>query len=119
MKKLQNKKLSMATQTFIAMLFGTVIGLVVGKPMSQFGFIGTIWLNCVKMAIAPMVFIVVVLSIASQKEMKSLGRVAGRIILYYIATTVMAAVIGIATTSVIKPGKLANLTGLELSLIHI
>lgn len=35
--------------TFIAMIVGTILGLVFGSDMSEFKFIGTIWLNCIKM----------------------------------------------------------------------
>jgi len=111
--KIAGKKINLATQIFIAMLAGALIGFLVGERMIELGFIGTIWLNCVKLLIAPMVFVVLITGVTSQKDIMSLGRVAIRIVAYYVITTALAAAVGIATASVIKPGTFANLTGLQ------
>ncbi len=53
-----------------------------------------------------------ILGLVSQKDLKSLGRIAVRIMVYYVLTTLVATVIGLATASVLKPGVHANFTGL-------
>ena len=46
--KIAGKKIGLSTQIFAAMLLGAVLGIVIGEPMTKVGFIGTIWLNCIK-----------------------------------------------------------------------
>ena len=41
------KKFSLTTQIFVAMIIGSIAGLICGDIMKQVAFIGTIWLNCV------------------------------------------------------------------------
>lgn len=106
------KKISLTTQIFVAMIIGSIAGLICGDIMKQVAFIGTIWLNCVKMIVVPMVFFTIITGITSQKNLSSLGRIAGHIIAYYVLTTLVATVIGLAVTEIIRPGEIANFTGL-------
>ncbi len=106
------KKISLTTQIFIAMILGAVMGLAFGPAMKSVGFIGTIWLNCVKMIVIPMVLVTIITGIISQKNLSSLGRIAVRIICYYILTTLVATVVGLVVTGVLRPGEFANFTGL-------
>ncbi len=106
------KKLSLTTQIFIAMILGALLGLAFGPAMKSVGFIGTIWLNCVKMIVVPMVLVTIITGIISQKDLSSLGRIAARIIAYYILTTLVATVVGLLVTNVLCPGEFANFTGL-------
>lgn len=76
------KKISLTTQIFVAMIIGSIAGLICGDIMKQVAFIGTIWLNCVKMIVVPMVFFTIITGITSQKNLSSLGRIAGHIIAY-------------------------------------
>ncbi|WZL72383.1 dicarboxylate/amino acid:cation symporter [Clostridiaceae bacterium 35-E11] len=110
--KIAGKKISLTTQVFLAMLLGAILGLVVGEPMTQLGFIGKIWLNCIKMIVVPMVICTIITGITSQKDVKSLGRISVRIMTYYILTTLVACAIGLAVASIIKPGTMSNFTGL-------
>ena len=106
------KKISLTTQIFVAMIIGSLAGLICGDIMKQVAFIGTIWLNCVKMIVVPMVFFTIITGITSQKNLSSLGRIAGHIIAYYVLTTLVATVIGLTVTEIIRPGEIANFTGL-------
>ena len=110
--KIAGKKIGLSTQIFAAMLLGAVLGIVIGEPMTKVGFIGTIWLNCIKMIVVPMVLVTIVTGVVSQKDMKTLGRISFRIMAYYVITTLVACAIGILVTSIVKPGTIANFTGL-------
>ena len=101
-----------AILTFLAMIIGAILGLVFGEKMTQFKFIGDVWLNCIKMIIVPLVFCVMVTAIGGQRDAKSLGRVAVRIMGYYLITTIIAAIIGATLGLIIKPGETASITGL-------
>lgn len=110
--KIAGKKISLATQVFIAMILGAILGLTIGEPMMKLGFIGDIWLNLIKMIVVPMVLVTIINGITSQKNIKSLGRISVRIMTYYILTTLIATAIGLAVAMIIKPGTIANFTGL-------
>ncbi len=107
-------KSSLAIQVFIAMALGIIAGLVLPDLMVQFGFIGTMWLNGIKMMIIPMILTTLVVGIVSQKDVKALGRVSFRIMAYYVCTTVFAAAVGILVTKLLKPGTVANLSELAV-----
>lgn len=109
---LLNKKISLTTQIFIAMILGSVAGLIVGKPILEFSFIGTIWLNCIKMIVVPMVICTIVTGIISQNNTSSMRRVSSRIIAYYIITTLLACIVGLTVAHFLHLGDYANLSGL-------
>jgi len=111
----EKKMPSTAMLTFIAMIIGTILGLVFGSRMGDFKFIGTIWLNCIKMIQIPLIVCILVTAIGGQDSLAEFGRVAVRIMVYYVFTTVCAIVLALITSNIIKPGTLANLEGLEMT----
>ena len=110
---MKQKKLSLTTWIFIAMIIGAVLGLVFGETMCRFKFIGTIWLNSIKLIMVPLVFTIMILAVGRQTNAKTLGRVALRIILYYGVTTICASIIGIGIAMILKPGVGLTLDGVE------
>ena len=110
--KIAGKEINLTTQVFIAMILGAAFGIIVGKPMTQVGFIGKIWLNCITLAIIPMVLVLIINGICAQKDMKTLGRLSLKIVGFYVGSTLVASAVGIAVASLVKPGVIANITGL-------
>ena len=98
-------------QTFAAMIIGAGCGLIFGTSMSSFKFIGDIWLNCLKMILVPLVFCTMTLAVGGQSSLKTLGRVALRIFLYYMITTAVASAIGYFTAAIFRPGHGMTLEG--------
>jgi len=82
----QKAKFSTATLSIIAMIIGAALGMIFGDAMSNYKFIGDIWLNCIKMVVVPLVFTIMSTSIGRQKSLQSLGRVSSRILAFYIMT---------------------------------
>ena len=58
------KKFGVASRILIAMVLGAIAGFIVGKPATQIQFIGTIWLNMIKMIMVPTVVTMVVTGIS-------------------------------------------------------
>lgn len=110
--KIFGKKVGLTSQVFLAMILGAIFGFVIGEPMTEVGFIGDIWLNMIKMIVIPMVIVTIITGIISQKDIKSLGRISFRIMTYYIITSLIASAIGIIVATIVKPGNVANFTGL-------
>ncbi len=109
---IKGKKISLTTQIFIAMLIGAVIGIIAPKVMISLGFLGDIWLNCIKMIVVPMILCTIVTGIITQDSAGAMKRVSARIIFYYVTTTILACIIGLTVSSVIQPGHLANFIGM-------
>ena len=87
-------------QILIAMVLGVIVGVIWGKGASCIQFIGTVWLNIIKMFIVPVVICMVVRGVSSLDSPKDLGRIGLRVIAFYVITNVFALGIGILTTVV-------------------
>lgn len=96
--------ISISFKIFIGMVLGIVIGLIVGEPMGAVGFVGTIWMNGLKIAIAPMVFIMLILGVGRQEDPRRMGRVSVDLIAYYVFTTFAAGVLAIIVSTLFKSG---------------
>jgi len=81
-----------------ALLVGLSLGALVGERSSAAlgtaSFIGTLWLNALKMTVIPLVFALLVVGIAQSREAAAAGRVAGRTVLWIIIINSVAAVFG-------------------------
>ena len=100
----KKKKIGLITQILIAMVLGVVVGLIWGKGASSIQFIGTVWLNIIKMFIVPVVICMVVRGVSSLDSPSALGRIGLKVVLFYVITNVFALVIGILFTNILKPG---------------
>lgn len=98
------KKISLATKIFIAMILGSIFGFIAGPWAQNIEFIGTIWLNMIKMFIVPVVVCLMVKGIASMDNPKTLGRVGVKAIAFYMFTTVFATLLGLVVVELFKPG---------------
>ena len=101
---MKKRKISDITMILIAMLLGSLAGIIIGKPATYIGFIGDIWLNLMKMFLVPIVVCMLVKGISSMDSPEALGRIGIKIIVFYIFTTICAGVLGIGVTSILNPG---------------
>jgi Na+/H+-dicarboxylate symporter len=75
-----------------------------------FTLVGTVFLNAIKMMVVPLVFISIVNGSASMSDIKKLGRVGTKTLIFYLLTTAVAITIAIVLSIVVKPGM-----GLDMS----
>ena len=99
--------------SFVTMVLGAVLGLVIPETMIDLAFIGDIWIDAIKMMLIPLVFCLVALAVGKQEDAGTLGRVAWQIALYYILTTIVAVCIGLALAMLINPAQ-----GVDLSMFQ-
>lgn len=97
-------KIPLLTKLLVAMILGVVLGIVFGPEVAVIKPLGTIFLNLLKMAALPLVVVNLIAGIASLDDPKSFGRVGGKIMVYYFATTAIAIVIGLTVGFLFKPG---------------
>ena len=98
----------LASNLTFQVLTAIALGVIVGMLFPAFGAalkpIGDTFINLIKMLIAPIIFLTVVLGIGSMGDMKKVGRVGGKALLYFEIVTTLALVIGITAANLAKPG---------------
>ena len=86
-----NKK---STNLIWGILLGVVLGILfgmwLGPTMLKIEWVGTLFLNSLKMTIIPLVLSAVICGVCSLGDIRKLGRVGGFTILYYVSTTAVA-----------------------------
>ena len=92
----------------IALILGATLGFIFCDSYSAWGNvingIGDIFLHAINMIVIPLVFLSTVLGISTMTDSKSMGRIAVKTFLYFIVTAVLAAVVGVIVTDVLRPG---------------
>src|SRR3954464_7391533 len=91
-------------QVLTAILIGVLLGHFypsVGESMKP---LGDAFIKMIKMLIAPIIFFTVVHGIASMKDMKKVGRVGLKALLYFEVVTTLALVIGLIVVNLWQPG---------------
>ena len=105
---MEKKKMSLVSRIMIGLGLGVAVGLLfISNPSIPGKFIqpfGTLFLNLVKMTIVPLVFASLVGGAASIGDIKKLGRVGGKTMLYFFVTTGFAVFIGLFVSNFLKPG---------------
>ncbi|MES2109274.1 MAG: C4-dicarboxylate transporter DctA [Bacteroidota bacterium] len=87
---------------------GIVLGVIVGSLCPSFGpaanTISKMFIALITMLIAPIIFLTIVLGIAGMNDMKKVGRVGGKALLYFEIVTTFALIIGVFVANTVKPG---------------
>lgn len=105
------KKLNLSMKIFIGLISGIILGFFISQFELNFLLeniiqpIGTIFLSLMKMIIVPLVFCTLIASITNVGDMSKLGFLGKRTLIYYICTTLIAAIIGAVMAMLIMPGK--------------
>lgn len=101
-------KMTLTTKILLGLVAGLVAGLVLqGAPDFVNTFIaplGRLFLNMIMMIIVPLVFSSLIVGAASVGDPKTLGRMGGKTLAYYLVTTAFAITIGLVLGSLFKPG---------------
>jgi aerobic C4-dicarboxylate transport protein len=91
-------------QVLVAVALGIVIGYAFPDTGRALKPLGDGFIKLVKMMIAPIVFCTVVHGIASMSDMKKLGRVGAKTLVYFEVVSTLALVIGLIVVNGLKPG---------------
>lgn len=92
-------------QVLIAIVLGIIVGLYF-KPFAPTAqLISKTFISLITMLIAPIIFFTIVLGIAGMKDLKKVGRVGGKALLYFEIVTTFALVIGVTVANLVKPGE--------------
>lgn len=98
---------------YVQVIFAIIVGILLGHFFPEFGEslkpLGDAFIKLVKMIIAPVIFLTVVTGIAGMNDMKSVGRVAGKAMLYFLTFSTLALVVGMGIANIIQPGAGLNI----------
>jgi aerobic C4-dicarboxylate transport protein len=93
---------------YIQVLMGIIAGVIVGWRFPAFAPVAKIisdtFINMIRMVIAPVIFFTIVSGIAGASNMKKVGRVGGKALLYFEVVTTVALLIGLIIGNLVKPG---------------
>lgn len=91
-------------QVLLAIALGVLVGLYFPAfgPVAQ--RISKMFISLISMLIAPIIFLTIVLGIAGMNDMKKVGRVGGKALLYFEIVTTFALIIGVTVANIVKPG---------------
>lgn len=101
MRKLLN---NLTFRVLVAITLGILVGHFFPATAAKLKPLGDLFINLIKMVIAPIIFLTIVLGISNMGDLKKVGRVGGKALLYFEIVTTLALIIGIVIANVIKPG---------------
>ena len=108
----------------IAMIAGAILGYIIheqAKPATIEAFsknvklLTTIFLRLIQMIIAPLVFTTLVVGIAKLGDLKTVGRVGGKAMLWFITASLVSLLIGLILVNIFEPGKGITLSNADTS----
>jgi len=126
-------KLKLHWQILIALGLAIIVGLITGEPGARlsivndvthqgfyevYDFLGTLFLNALKMLIVPLIASSIITGIASTGGGRSFGRLGGKTLLYYMSTSLIAILIGLTLVNLIAPGIIDGQPAGEMLALH-
>jgi len=113
------KRNNLTLYIFIAMIAGALTGYIIyaNYPAetrdtfsSNIKLLSTIFLRLVQMIIAPLVFSTLVVGIAKLGNIKTVGRVGGKALLWFISASLMSLLLGMLLVNIFQPGAVIDLS---------
>jgi aerobic C4-dicarboxylate transport protein len=103
---------------YVQVLCAIVLGVLLGHFYPDVGAsmkpLGDTFIKLIKMLIAPIIFCTVVHGIASMEDMKKVGRVGLKALIYFEAVTTLALIVGLVVVNVWQPGVGMNINPADL-----
>ena len=118
-----NKKITLTSKILLGLLLGFVFGLILKQVPEGFikntvlldrvlKVIGNGFTSAIKMMVVPLVFVSLVCGTSSMGDVKRLGRIGGKTMLFYLGTTAVAIIVSLFLGSTLKPGVGLDMSGI-------
>ena len=92
-------------QVLIAIALGIVLGWLAPETAKSMKWLGDVFIALIKMMIAPVIFCTIVHGIASMGDLKKVGRVGLKALVYFEAVSTLALLVGVIVGEVVQPGR--------------
>ena len=96
-------------QVIVAITIGILLGHYYPDIGTSMKPLGDAFIKLVKMIIAPVIFLTVTTGIAGMSDLKKVGRVAGKAMLYFLTFSTLALIVGLIVANVVQPGAGMNI----------
>lgn len=98
------RDLSLGVKVLVGFIVGIILGLVFKEDILFVEVVGDIFINLLKMCIAPLVFFSIITGVSSFTDISTLKRIGSKTVVFYLTTTVISATIGVLLAKILKPG---------------
>ena len=98
------RRISLTAWIFIGMAAGVALGILAPDFAKQLGLVSTVFLRLIRCIIAPLLFGTLVAGIAGSGDLKQMGRIGGKTILYFEIVTTCALFLGLGVVNLVRPG---------------
>ena len=100
-------------QVLVAISIGVVLGIADPETGRAMRPVGDTFIKLVKMVIGPIIFLTIVLGIGNMADLKKVGKVGGKAMIYFEIVTTFALAIGLAVVNLTRPGAGLNVASLQ------
>lgn len=111
-------KVPLYKQLYVQVLVAITIGVLLGNFEPQYATalkpLGDAFIKLVKMIIAPVIFLTIVTGIANMTHLKSVGRVFGKAMVYFLFFSTLALIVGLLVAHAVQPGAGMNVNVADL-----
>ncbi|MBD2783466.1 dicarboxylate/amino acid:cation symporter [Xenorhabdus sp. DI] len=108
------KKTPLYKVLYAQVIFAILLGIALGHFYPDIGEslkpLGDAFIKIVKMIIAPVIFLTIVTGIAGMNDIKAVGNVVGKSMLYFLTFSTLALLIGLVVANIIRPGDGLNIS---------
>ncbi|MCE4049866.1 MULTISPECIES: cation:dicarboxylase symporter family transporter [Bacillaceae] len=109
-------KFTLAYQILVGLVLGIIVGAVFyGNPGVEKYLqpIGTVFLNMIKMIVVPIIISTLVIGVAGTGDLKKLGKLGGKSLIYFEVVTTIAIIVGLLAANIFQPGNGIDMSSLS------
>ncbi len=99
------KKLSMSAKVFLGFGIGAVLGLIFQEKILFVQPIGDLFLKLIQMIVIPLIFCSIISGVSSIGDVAKLKRIGTKVMGFYIVTTILSTILGLAVSHLMQPGR--------------
>ncbi|MDZ4370825.1 MAG: dicarboxylate/amino acid:cation symporter [Phenylobacterium sp.] len=97
----------------LALVLGVAVGLALGEAAEAIKWVGDLFIRLIRMVVVPLVFFSIVSGVAAMGDPRRLGSIGGKVLLFYLGTTIIAVAVGLTLGHLFQPGAGVDFTGVE------
>lgn len=108
-------KFTLAYQILVGLILGIIVGAVFfGNPSVEKYLqpIGTMFINMIKMIVVPIIVSTLILGVAGTGDIKQLGKLGGKTLIYFELVTTFAIIVGLFAANIFQPGEGIDMSSL-------